>query len=185
MHLLIPPNQRRIGHTRRRAEFSPHARLKRKVALHLIFSIPEVTIKMSGIELALAIAPLILGTVKVYQKTWEFTKSASRPAVVRDSQIEFCRNVHYEVAILTLVLERLISELPALDVEEKDSLLAHDRDLWRSPKVSTALEQRLRGEHEAFTETLEVMLDAFERIIRDKSLPLNDMNAVWIPYESQ
>ncbi|KAL6715524.1 hypothetical protein ACLMJK_006485 [Lecanora helva] len=132
---------------------------------------------MSGIELALAIAPLLLGAVKVYQKSWEYAKSATRPALVRDSQVEFCRNLHYEVSFLTLVLEQLISELPALDGVEKTRLLAHDRDLWKSPRVSTALEQRLRGEHEAFIETLEAILDAFERVIRDKSLPLNDTNA--------
>ena len=90
---------------------------------------------LTGIELALAVAPLLLATAATFQAMRETTRTLSRQKSKDDKLADFLASLHAELALLNLTLRSLVSDLPTISEEQKDKLLQHDRAEWRDPIV--------------------------------------------------
>ena len=136
---------------------------------------------LTGIELALAVAPLLLATAATFQAMRETTRTLSRQKSKDDKLADFLASLHAELALLNLTLRSLVSDLPTISEEQKDKLLQHDRAEWRDPIVESALKGRLGDADEAFQDILNTILKFLDDVISDKSLGLVSTDIVSRP----
>jgi hypothetical protein len=133
---------------------------------------------LTGIELALAIIPLVMASTEYYRKAFEKSRTASRQKVKNEKLLDFYHNLHAEIALLNLTLRYLVSDLPTISEQKKEKLLEHDRNQWRDAAVAEALSNRLGGAEDAFTDILNTTLNTLENVISDKSLHLTGTDIV-------
>ena len=133
---------------------------------------------LSGIEVALAVIPLIIAGTECYRKVLEKSKTASRQKFKNEKLLDFYRNLHAEVALLNLTLRCLVSDLPTIPEQQKALLLTHDRNQWNDVAVAVALSERLGGAEDAFRDILDTILKTLENIISDRSLHLVETDIV-------
>lgn len=127
---------------------------------------------LTGIELALAVIPLIIAGIACYRPALDKTKTASRQKVKNEKLLDFYQNLHAEIALLDITLQCLVSNLPTIPEQQKIQLLEHDRNQWKDVAVAVALSERLGGAEDAFKDILDTILKTLENIISDKSLHL-------------
>ena len=127
---------------------------------------------LTGIELALAVIPLMIAGTEYYRKAFEKSKTASRQTVKNEKLLDFYQSLHAEIALLDITLRCLVSDLPTIPEQQKTQLLEHDRQQWKDAAVAVALSERLGGAEDAFKDILDTILKTLENIISDKSLHL-------------
>lgn len=137
---------------------------------------------LTGIELALAVVPLMLAATEQYRKLFEKSSTALRHKVKNEKLLDFYQSLHAEIALLDLTLRYLVSDLPSISEQQKTQLLEHDRKQWKDAAVAVALGDRLDGAADAFKDVLNTILNALENIISDKSLHLvgTDIVCGWL-----
>lgn len=140
--------------------------------LPLVFSPQIVIMVLTGIELALAVIPLIIAGTASYPRLLEKSKTALRQKVKNEKLLDFYSSLHTEITLLEITLRRLVSDLPTIPEQQKVQLLNRDREQWKDVVVAVALHEKLGGAEDAFQEILETILKALENIISDKSLHL-------------
>jgi hypothetical protein len=127
---------------------------------------------LTGIELALGVIPLIIAVTACSRKAFEKSKTASRQKVKNEKLLDFYQSLHAEIALLSITLESLVSDLPTIPERQKAQLLQHDRKQWNDVAVAVALSERLAGAEDAFKDILDTILKTLENIISDRSLHL-------------
>ena len=132
---------------------------------------------LTGIELALAVVPLILAGKDTYIALYRRGKTISQPSVKKEKHQDFLRELELEMEMLRLTLETLIQDLTSLSLDDRQRLLDFDhfdRGFWKSDMVQDALEVRLQGAHAVFIDTFNAILKSLNDLISDKSLGVND-----------
>lgn len=132
---------------------------------------------LTGIELALAVVPLILAGKDTYAALYRQGKTISQPSVKKEKHQDFLRELGLEMEMLRLTLETLIQDLTSLSLDDRQRLLDFDnfdRKFWKSEMVQDALEVRLQGAHAVFIDTFNAILKSLNDLISDKSLGVND-----------
>lgn len=133
---------------------------------------------LAGIELALAVIPLIIAGTACYRKVFEKSNTALRQKVKNEKLLDFYQSLHAEIALLGITLRHLVSDLPTIPEQQKDLLLKHDRKQWKDVAVAVALSERLGGAEDAFQDILDTILKTLENVISDRSLQLVGTNIV-------
>jgi hypothetical protein len=133
---------------------------------------------LTGIELLLAVIPLMITGTEYYRKALEKSKTALRQKVKNEKLLDFYQSLHAEIALLNLTLRYLVSDLPTIPEQQKAQLLEHDRRQWKDAAVAVALGERLGGAEDAFQDILDTILKTLENIISDKSLHLTETDVV-------
>lgn len=119
------------------------------------------------LELAFAIAPLVISATEHYQKTYRKLKMVMSSKA--DEELEdFLAELHDEISLLSHTLRCLISDLTTLTEDERERLLRFDREQWAENTVSAALKMRLGGEEEvAFIDILSRLLKSLEEVVSE------------------
>ena len=146
--------------------------------IRLVFSPHIVIMVLTGIELTLAVIPLIIAGTASYRQLLEKSKTALRQKVKNEKLLDFYQSLHTEIALLDITLRCLVSDLPTIPEQQKIQLLNRDRKQWKDVAVAVALHERLGGAEDAFKEILETILKALENIISDRSLHLVETDIV-------
>ncbi|CZT10391.1 uncharacterized protein RAG0_14883 [Rhynchosporium agropyri] len=124
-----------------------------------------------GLELALALAPLVIIATEYHLKAYDQAKTilSSR---ARDEKLEdFLTELHDEVAILAFTLRYLISDLTTLNEPQREQLLKLDRVQWKQDDISDALRMRLGSVAEiTFRDILGRLLKSLDEVVSERSL---------------
>ncbi|KAL3426805.1 hypothetical protein PVAG01_00314 [Phlyctema vagabunda] len=137
---------------------------------------------MSGIELALALIPLVVTATEHHQKVYHKLKLMSSPKL-RDEELEdFLSDLHDEISLLGLTLRCLVDDLTTLPETQRTQLLNHDKVQWRKEEVSIAIKMRLGGDADlAFTDILDRLLRCLDEVVSEKSLRLIHSDLISTP----
>ena len=124
-----------------------------------------------GLELAFAIAPLVISATEHHQKLYRKLKIIASPKAGDEEFEDFLADLHDEVSLLEHTLRCLISDLTMLPDKQREQLLNLDQKQWKQKDVNVALKTRLGGDAEiAFTDILGRLLKYLDDVVSEKSL---------------
>ncbi|KAK0117759.1 hypothetical protein ONS95_012085 [Cadophora gregata] len=125
----------------------------------------------TGLELALALVPLVITATEHHKKAFRKAKMIASPKTRDENLLDFLLELHDEVALLGHTLRRLISDLTTLTEKQRELLLVLDREQWKQDDINVALRTRLGNDAEnAFTSILDRLLKALDDVVSEKSL---------------
>lgn len=140
---------------------------------------------MSGLEIAglvLAVVPIIVSAAKHHRRVYSAVNTVVRSRVKDERLAIQYQHLHNEVALLHLTIRDFVSDLSTLSASEKEQLLTLDRQLLNDGRLALALSQRLGNASEAFSDTLNTVLECLDDVLSDRVLELDkDDVAVGIP----
>jgi hypothetical protein len=126
---------------------------------------------ISGLELAFAIAPLVVSATEHHQKLYRKLRIIASPRAGDEELEDFLGELHDEVSLLRHTLKCLISDLTMISEKQREQLLNLDQKQWKQKDVSAALTARLGGDAEtAFTDILSRLLKYLDEVVSEKSL---------------
>jgi hypothetical protein len=146
-------------------------------------------------ETGIQLAAIVLGVVPIFRTATggyrtpsgelAWVLGHSRTALSRnqthDKLEDFLTNLHYELSVLQMAVEKLVNELDSLYVDEKDALKSGSRQkLWTDPRVTRAVQDRLGSGYETFQIQVTKLLEQLEKLIaKDVGLQL-ESEKVWL-----
>jgi hypothetical protein len=130
---------------------------------------------MSGFEvigIVLAIIPIFETAAPITHKAVDHVKTAFSPERAASKLRDFCENLHYELSMLQLAVQKLVRELDGLLDEEKHILMAGGGvKLWSDYKVVRAVEDRLGSGAKTFQVHLTKLLKQLNKLVlKDESI---------------
>jgi hypothetical protein len=144
-------------------------------------------------ETGIQLAAIVLGVVPVFRTaTGEYRTPADQFARVIDQSRtaissnrthekleDFLTNLHYELSVLQMAVEKLINELDCLYLEEKDALKkGSSQKVWTDPRVTQAVQDRLGSGYETFQIQVTKLLEQLEKLVaKDVCLQLPGLEA--------
>ncbi|KAF9629415.1 hypothetical protein BFW01_g10618 [Lasiodiplodia theobromae] len=130
---------------------------------------------MSGLEiagLALAVVPIVASAVDYQWGVYSAVDTDDRSKVKDEGLAIQYQHLHDEVAFLHLTIQDFVSDLPTLSANDKEALLALDKQLLNDGRLDLALSQRLGDAREAFFDTLNTALKCLDDLLSDRVLGL-------------
>jgi hypothetical protein len=124
----------------------------------------------SGIQLA----AIVLGVVPIFRRAtgnWRMSSRIGHPQsqIGRPDDLEdFLTNLHYELSVLQMAIEKLVNELDCLYLDEKDALKAgsgSNQRLWTDPRVTHAVRDRLGSGYDIFRTQVTKLLEQLEKLV--------------------
>ncbi|KAH7380832.1 hypothetical protein BKA64DRAFT_221672 [Cadophora sp. MPI-SDFR-AT-0126] len=126
---------------------------------------------ITGLELALALVPLVLTATEHHKKAFRKVKTLASPKDRDEKLLDFLQDLHDEVALLGHTLRGLVTDLTTLTEKQRELLLKLDREQWKQNDINVALKTRLGSDTEAaFTSILDRLLKALDDVVSEKSL---------------
>lgn len=143
---------------------------------------------IKNMETGIQLAAIVLGVVPIFRTATEgyrtpseqltlvlgHSRTALSSSRTHDKLEDFLTNLHYELSVLQMAVEKLVNELDSLYVSEKDALKSGSgHRLWTDPRVTRAVEDRLGSGYETFRIQLAKLLEQLEKLVaKDDSLQL-------------
>jgi hypothetical protein len=115
--------------------------------------------RMSGVELALAIVPLVIVLIQHHQTIFSRGRALTSSRFSNDQQREFYQGLHVELSLLNIVLSRvhIVSTEVSFDgIQTRDYLAA-------------SIQNRLGDSADNFQQVLDRILKSMNDLVRDES----------------
>jgi hypothetical protein len=143
-------------------------------------------------ETGIQLAALVLRTVPIFQTAsgryrtasgeiaWvvDNTRKALSSKRTHENLEDFLTNLHYELSVLQMVIEKLVNELDTLTVEEKDALKRGSVPLlWTDQRVNRAVEDRLGSGYEPFRIQVTKLLENLAKLLPKDDIVLSGLEA--------
>ncbi|KAL9623532.1 MAG: hypothetical protein Q9160_002213 [Pyrenula sp. 1 TL-2023] len=128
---------------------------------------------MSGVELSLAVLPLIISAAENRKSILRTGKLLLLKKEKNGQQLDFFFQLSDELALLVNNLRRLISSLPTSQEVPNDFALIAGSQHWAKTISHDELSNALGANEIAFNDILERLLKSVEAIVSDKSLELS------------
>jgi hypothetical protein len=131
------------------------------------------TIRQIDMQTGFELTGLVLGIIPIFRTTsnelgWlvghsQTTLSNSKS---HDKLEDFLTNLHYELSLLQMSVEKLINELATLHVDEREALkTGSNRRLWTDQRVSRAIQDRLGVGYDTFQTQITKLLENLEKLV--------------------
>jgi hypothetical protein len=123
---------------------------------------------MSGFEvigIILAIIPIFEEAAPLTHRIVGHVKTALSSERAASKLQDFCENLHYELSMLQMAMNKLVMELEGLIEEEKRLLLLGGSKLWTDVRVVRAVEDRLGAGNETFQIHLTKVLQQLNKLV--------------------
>lgn len=133
---------------------------------------------ITGVELTLAILPLIISAAENQKTFFEKGKALASNKEKNEQQLDFFYELYDELSLLSSNLSGLIISLPSLRGAEKGSPFVVNPQQLTSGVIDDELDAALGTRKEPFKSILQRLLTSLEAIVSDKSLELAEHDVV-------
>jgi hypothetical protein len=123
---------------------------------------------MSGFEVIgviLAIIPIFEEAAPLTTRFVGHVKTALSSERAASKLRDFCENLHFELSMLQMAMQKLVMELEGLLEEEKRLLLMGGSKLWTDARVARAVEDRLGAGKKTFQIHLTKVLQQLNKLV--------------------
>jgi hypothetical protein len=128
---------------------------------------------MTGIELALAIVPLVIAVVEHHQTVLRRAQAITSSRAKNEQQIEFYQDLYAELALL----ETVLNGVKAYSTQKNPNNNA-SQERRASQNLSDVIHEALGNSAEPFEQILGRVLKGVDALVRDKSVALTGQDAV-------